>query len=187
MRPVGEIGCDEKKVSMADVYTREDMSLKSKQEKKKERERERERERVCVCVCGRGVERESRSWNRGNRGTWWASGPRLDDASRRHNTGQGSGSRKMVWMAGGQLAGPRSSRDHVDASSAGSASAGRESGLCTELGRVGTDVQDSTRKCRQEQRTGWALEAVRRIGIASAGVRRALSRLSEPKRQGWLG
>jgi undecaprenyl pyrophosphate synthase len=49
MRPVGEIGCDEKKVSMADVYTREDMSLKSKQEKK--RERERERERVCVCVC----------------------------------------------------------------------------------------------------------------------------------------
>jgi hypothetical protein len=57
MRPVGEIGCDEKKVSMADVYTREDMSLKSKQEKKRERERERESVCVCVCVWERGGER----------------------------------------------------------------------------------------------------------------------------------
>jgi hypothetical protein len=38
----------------------------------------------------------------------------------------------------------------------------------------------------QEQRAGRALEAVRRMGIASAVVRRTLSRLSEPKKQGWL-
>jgi hypothetical protein len=39
---------------------------------------------------------------------------------------------------------------------------------------------------RQEQRAGRALEAVRRMDIASAVVRRTLSRLSEPKKQGWL-
>jgi succinate dehydrogenase/fumarate reductase-like Fe-S protein len=62
----------------------------------------------------------------------------------------------------GQVAGPRSSRDRVrqdllwrcklcklcTASSASSASVGREPDLCTELDRVGTDMQDSTRKSR---------------------------------------
>jgi hypothetical protein len=44
MRPVGRVGCNEKKV-MTDVHTRKDMSLKSKPEQKKKMERKRWRER----------------------------------------------------------------------------------------------------------------------------------------------
>jgi hypothetical protein len=43
---VGKVGYDEKKVSMADVHTREDVRLKSKQEKRKKKERGRVWERV---------------------------------------------------------------------------------------------------------------------------------------------
>jgi hypothetical protein len=44
MRPVGKVGCDVNK-AMADVHTREDVSLMLKPEKKRERE--------CACVCGK--------------------------------------------------------------------------------------------------------------------------------------
>jgi hypothetical protein len=44
MRPVGKVGCNEKKV-MTDVHTRKDMSLKSKPEQKKKMERKRWREK----------------------------------------------------------------------------------------------------------------------------------------------
>jgi hypothetical protein len=60
----------------------------------------------------------------------------------------------MAWTAGevrgavATVSGMICRGDASSASSAGSASAGRESGVCSELGRVGTDVQDSTRKCQ---------------------------------------